>query len=109
MTPSSEERREVAARLREAKRDCERRGYPWMTDDLILALGYRHDYEAENFIFDRLADLIDPTCHAMHSDAAADNELVCSECGAAVGVEMTGGKRLLPRHCECCGARVVDE
>lgn len=57
---SSEERREVAARLREAKRECESRGYPWMTDDLILALGYRHDYEADDSIFDRLAELIEP-------------------------------------------------
>lgn len=61
MAPTSDERREVAARLREAKRECESRGYPWMVDDLILALGcYEHDYEADDSIFDRLADLIEP-------------------------------------------------
>ena len=54
------ERREVAERLRDKKAECEERGYPWMCDDLILALGYDHDYEAGDEIFDRLADLIDP-------------------------------------------------
>lgn len=54
------ERREVARRLREKKAECEKRGYPWMCDDLILALGYDHDYEAGDEIFDRLADLIEP-------------------------------------------------
>ena len=54
------ERREVARRLRDKKAECEERGYPWMCDDLILALGYDHDYEAGDEIFDRLADLIEP-------------------------------------------------
>ncbi|HJA28452.1 MAG TPA: hypothetical protein IAA15_02610 [Candidatus Olsenella pullicola] len=58
--PTDEERREVARRLRETKAECEERGYPWMCDDLILALGYDHDYEAGDEIFDRLADLIEP-------------------------------------------------
>ena len=55
-----DERREVARRLRDKKAECEERGYPWMCDDLILALGYDHDYEAGDEIFDRLADLIEP-------------------------------------------------
>lgn len=58
---TDDERREVAERLRETKAECEERGYPWMCDDLILALGYDHDYEAGDEIFDRLADLIEPT------------------------------------------------
>lgn len=59
-------------------------------------------------IISRLADLIDPTCHAVHSDTAADDELVCSECGALVGVEREDGNLLFcSRYCECCGARVV--
>ena len=60
MTISDTERREVATRLRDKKAECEERGYPWMCDDLILALGYDHDYEAGDEIFDRLADLIEP-------------------------------------------------
>ena len=58
--PTDDDRREVARRLRDKKAECEERGYPWMCDDLILALGYDHDYEAGDEIFDRLADLIDP-------------------------------------------------
>ena len=57
---TDDERREVARRLRDKKAECEERGYPWMCDDLILALGYDHDYEAGDEIFDRLADLIEP-------------------------------------------------
>ena len=58
---TDDERRRVAERLREKKAECEERGYPWMCDDLILALGYDHDYEAGDEIFDRLADLIEPS------------------------------------------------
>ena len=61
MTISDTERREVATRLRDKKAECEERGYPWMCDDLILALGYDRDYEAGDEIFDRLADLIEPS------------------------------------------------
>ena len=57
---TNDERREVAERLRDKKAECEERGYPWMCDDLILAIGYDHDYEAGDEIFDRLADLIEP-------------------------------------------------
>ena len=56
------ERRDVARRLREKKAECEERGYQWMCDDLILALGYDHDYEAGDEVFDLLADLIEPSC-----------------------------------------------
>lgn len=108
MTPTSDERREVAATLRDAKRKCESRGYPWMCDDLCLAIGYEHDYEADNGIFDRLADLIDPTCEM---DDAGDvpasvkdnlNTFFCSECGAPVYNDMS------PSYCPYCGARVVE-
>lgn len=57
---SDDERSEVARRLREAKAECDERGYPWMCDDLLLALGYDHDYEAGNEVLDLLADLIEP-------------------------------------------------
>lgn len=68
--PTDIERREAARRLREKKAEYDERGYPWMCDDLILALGYDHDYEAGDEIFDRLADLIEPPlqCPYYHSD-----------------------------------------
>ena len=64
--PTDTERREVARRLRDKKAECEERGYPWMCDDLVLALGYDHDYEAGDEIFDRLADLIEPPARCPH-------------------------------------------
>ena len=105
MTPTSDERREVAATLRDAKRKCDGRGYPWMTDDLILAIGYEHDYEADNGIFDRLADLIDPTCHDFGGEEGTNGEgydFACSACGYVCDLAE-------PRFCPNCGARVVDK
>ena len=107
--PPSDERREVAARLRAKREECDGRDYPWMTDDLILALGYEHDYEADNGIFDRLADLIDPTCHMVRE--YADTELgrvfqgwVCDECMGTADVPDASEP---PEYCPHCGARVT--
>lgn len=55
----------------------------------------------------RLADFIDPTCHAVHSATSADDELVCSECGATLGAEIDGRQAFVRNFCPCCGARVV--
>lgn len=54
--------RKVAERLRATKDECEKRGYPWMVEDLLQALGFETYEDGEDGIFDRLADLIDPTC-----------------------------------------------
>lgn len=98
---TSDERREVAATLRDAKRKCESRGYPWMCDDLCLAIGYEHDYEADNGIFDRLADLIDPTCEAAYDNPfASDFNYRCMACGEHFS---TCGE---PRYCPGCGRRI---
>jgi len=103
MAPTSDERREVAATLRDAKRKCDGRGYPWMTDDLILAIGYEHDYKADNGIFDRLADLIDPTCEVVDVEkepGGYQGTGLCSKCG----------ELLLPAFVFCpqCGSRVTN-
>ena len=74
---NSDERREVAERLRKTKAECESRGYPWMVEDLLQALGYETYEDGEDGIFDRLADLIDPTCHL-------EPPRYCGECGARV-------------------------
>ena len=100
--PTSDERREVAATLRDAKRKCDGRGYPWMTDDLCLAIGYEHDYEADNGIFDRLADLIDPTCRVVPFDEESMRLPHCSKCGQPM-------LKPWPNFCPHCGARVVRE
>ena len=110
---SSDERREVAATLRDAKRKCESRGYPWMCDDLCLAIGYEHDYEADNGIFDRLADLIDPTC-----EVESVEPIEYGEFNQTIGFffKLTCGhgvtrpqEDMPPAYCDECGARVVSD
>lgn len=61
---------------------------------LLNCMGITYDYAN---LFNRLADLIDPTCRPVE----ADNNIVCSECGADLyDVDL---------YCPHCGARVVRE
>ena len=88
-------RKEIAARLREAGED----NNDWSMganaaffkiDDIIGA-----QYKSYGFFFSRLADLIDLTCNPVE----ADNNIVCSECGADLYDD--------DLYCPHCGARVV--
>lgn len=83
MAPTSDERREVAARLRTYTHDFDfRDSNPiWYVAKALFSDVDAHDYQS---IFARLADLIDPTCHAAHDNPPADDEFICSECGALV-------------------------
>ena len=99
----SDKRREVARRLRE---------YPVhlalgmeggsliralaMLSGLLNATGLRQDDPA--WLYGRLADLIDPTCHRV----VEDETQVCSECGEDLD-EGYGWE-----FCPSCGRRVVD-
>lgn len=126
---TSDERREVAARLRReadgyrefAKKWPEAcRPYidygnaPGYVEDIAAFIGVvqgeRRIYPTED-IFDRLADLIDPTCQ-VSSVETYDDEL-----GQLEGLEfhLTCGHSFQrpwnepPAYCPECGARVVDE
>lgn len=88
-------RKEAAARLREAGKD----NNDWSMgvnaaffkiDDIIGA-----QYKSYGFFFNRLADLIDPTCKLVE----AGNNIVCSGCGADLYDD--------DLYCPHCGARVV--
>ena len=107
----SDERREVAARLRE---NASKHGVTldylgrqvaswWL---LLHTIGCNSN--EQEAAFRMLADFIDPTCEM---DDAGDvpasvkdnlNTFFCSECGAPVYNDMT------PSYCPYCGARVVD-
>ena len=82
-------REEVAKKLRE-------NSTVHTTDEayvvLLNCMGITYDYAN---LFNRLADLIDPTCRPVE----ADNNIVCSECGADLYND--------DLHCPHCGSRVV--
>lgn len=100
---TSDERREVAERLREYGNDALKDGSLLRTlKDVTGADSWRHVLLA-------LADLIDQTCCAVHQDTSMDDELVCSECGASLGAEVGGEQMFVPNFCSCCGARVVSD
>ena len=106
---TSDERREVAARLRITKAECESRDYPWMVEDLLQAIGFERYEDGEDGIFDRLADLIDPTCQMVECTVDHGSRswgMRCTACGNEFEHVKPGfGWRFCPN----CGARVVDE
>lgn len=123
---TSDKRREVAERLRKAKAECDERGYPWMVEDLMQALGFERYEDGEDGIFDRLADLIDPICQEVPMESVGrwpfytgielHLEMVsygCSVCGypwGEIDKWATHGADWLhnsPKYCPNCGCRVV--
>jgi rubrerythrin len=107
---TSEERREVAKRLRDyAAND----GIGYSSDIAVyLALcDVFGDIEPEDDakVERLLADLIDPTCHA-EQDYDCDEPVQgrwwrCGACGERFAYE----RGLSPRFCPNCGAKAVDE
>ena len=116
MAPTSDERREVARKMRDVT-DTEL--YVMYLDEILCGiLGDRWcrdgDFQTSNeLILLRLADLIDPTCHVIPGKEAVA-ELkdgtrltgVLLSCGHAVfGVSAKD----MPRFCCECGARITNE
>ena len=113
MAPTSEERREVAARLRSAaKTDSGSPDYLW--NHLEIAVnGWRFgdviddSYVFYNSVLSRLADLIDPTCAMEYGGYLPESVkgmlgvYFCSECGSPIYNDVE------PAYCPYCGARVV--
>lgn len=108
MTPTSEERREVAERLR----DNDREHYP-ECDFFLHAIGMpRFKLGPYNWdkVHERLADLIDTTCQV------SSVETYCNELGQLDGWEfhLTCGHSIqrpyyeAPSYCPECGARVAE-
>lgn len=70
-----------------------------------------YDYDE---LFDRLADLIDPTCKPVITVESLTESLTkytseCSECGAIFGDFPTReqAETTHPAYCPCCGSRVI--
>lgn len=109
---TSDERREIARRLRAAaKTKSNSADYLWKRLEIAVNGWKFGDVIDESYVFDndvlaRLADLIDPTCEM--TDASWDNGectwgCICSACGAHI--EHEKGRFL--DYCPNCGARVV--
>lgn len=91
---SSDERREVAERLRRAADSDE-----WLDVTINNAI-FGVFGEVRRPIADTLADLIDPTSHKV-IPSEIDGYVFCSNCGAEIG------EYGVPNYCHNCGARVV--
>lgn len=119
MTPTSDERREVAARLREnANKHGMVLDYLGSTQVaswwLLLHIIGCNSNEQEA-AFRMLADLIDPTCHnrqiaynrASPEEFRTDN-FICSTCGELFCADPDGVNHPIDwAYCPNCGARVV--
>lgn len=102
MAPTSDERREVAERLRREGRALTALDMGMELASLTLddAIGIKHDVTWEE-CFNRLADLIDPTCEAAYDNPfASDFNYRCMACGEHFS---TCGE---PRYCPGCGRRI---
>lgn len=102
MAPTSDERREVAERMRREGRALTAidMGVELASLTLDDAIGIEHNATWEE-CFNRLADLIDPTCEAAYDNPfASDFNYRCMACGEHFS---TCGE---PRYCPGCGRRI---
>lgn len=117
---SNDERREVAKRLRELPSDTYAAIKKWVQGGLFIdaSIGDEADYsQIHNAVFgcfpaehmhpgdyeelhERLADLIDPTCHLLPS---SDGGFGCDRC-----FTWFPSMKEKPRFCPECGARVTE-
>lgn len=109
---TSDDRREIAARLREAAIDDGHIGRPYGEQGFQVTL--RRIIGTSNprrsTLYARLANLIDPTCYelgswcesGMYYPTIYHHELSC-------GHVITTPYGVLPEYCDECGARIVDD
>ena len=111
MKPISDERREVAARLRKCGAELSFLGADCETGLHVIdkVIGCREGDSWERFLC-RLADLIDPTCHVIGTTSQdwSDGSTVYTHdlsCGHTCRTDWTEP----PAFCDECGARVIDD
>ena len=114
---TNEERREIAARLREdaaswleqcPSGDADRDAWEIM-GDIVLAIGFGRDQGEVRAVdlLDHLADLIDrPTCHFVRHETSGHmpNGERCDNCEEVYILEDTRDWR----YCPSCGAEVIE-
>lgn len=112
MQPTSEERREVAKRLREAIIDDGhlempggKKGFQMTLQRLIGTSN-----PTRPALYARLAYLIDPTCSmTCKGSFTAHHDFTRWECGKCGAYAFAPGKWNAPRYCPNCGSRLVDD
>lgn len=101
---TSDERQEVAARLRELRHRTYYREE--VVENIIDAISIADPvstFREPEDIYELLADLIDPTCHDYGGEEGSNGEMydfACNACGYACDLPQ-------PSYCPNCGARVV--
>lgn len=103
-------RQKVAKKLRRIEDDVD---YETAFMEIDTIIGTKDNYSF-SFFFNRLADLIDPTCKPYITCESLTESLTkytseCSNCGAIFGDFPTieQAKTTHPVYCPNCGARVV--
>ena len=101
MSKISDERREVAERLRVYSHDFD---FGDSNPFWCVAKSAFGDVDVHTYcsVFARLADLMDPTCHVVPFDEESMRLPHCSKCGQPM-------LKPWPNFCPHCGARVVRE
>lgn len=94
-----DERREVAARLRELRhRTYYREEIVESICDAISIADPVNTFREPEDVYELLTDLMDPVCHRVLEDETQ----VCSECGWDLD------ERYGWNYCPCCGARITE-
>lgn len=105
---TSDERREVAARLRVYSHDFDFGDSDpfWYVSKAAFGDVDVHTYYS---VFARLADLIDPTCHVVTSGEWRGRPIgsACSVCHAPLYPSTAWAHGM--RYCTQCGSRLVDD
>lgn len=108
MTPTSDERHEVAERMRVYSHD-----FDFGDSDPLwyVAKAAFGDVDVHTYysVFARLADLIDPTCNVVTSGEWRGRPIgsACSKCHAPLYPSTAWAHGM--RYCSQCGSRVVDD
>lgn len=128
MKPTNEERRKVAAKLRELPTDVYEEEERWRYEGIdtecydqtdyylihqallgCLPTEHMHPFDYEE-LHARLADLIEPeperTCHLRETDHDYEASYRCDACKRVVWIDWKDNPR--PNYCPKCGAKVVE-
>lgn len=106
MTCTSDERREVAERLRKASEFPEENILAALVDICGINFNFSGNVTLWRSTMTRLADLIDPTCAIVSTDCACSCRTYRLSCGHSVSRPLRSNT---PEYCSVCGARVVNE